>query len=139
MSDVLHSLLQNGKSALSDGFIRWRLEQEWVKIVGEGLAKQTIPCAYDRGVLFIHVQHAAWMQQLWYFQPQILEKVNAHLGREWAKEIRLTQSPRASVSAREAMSAKIKAASTSSGGSSNEKPLMPEIDPRDLNSEPEDS
>ena len=151
MSDVLHSLLENGKSALSDGFTRWRLEQEWPKIVGEMLAKQTVPCAYDRGVLWIHVQHAAWMQQLYYFQPQILEKVNTHLGRAWAKEVRLTVSPRASTNARMVQAEQVARAGTkrpggtlkpTAGGpvdSSSGKSSMPEIDPRDLSSEPEDS
>jgi predicted nucleic acid-binding Zn ribbon protein len=95
VSDVLQGLLENGKSALSDGFTRWRLEQAWPQVVGEMISKQSAPCAYNRGTLWIWVSHSAWVQQLWYFQDTIREKVNAHLGREWAKEVKFTVDPRA--------------------------------------------
>jgi len=38
-------LLQNSKSQLSDGFIRWRLEQKWPEIVGKTISDQTLPVA----------------------------------------------------------------------------------------------
>jgi hypothetical protein len=94
-SDVLQGLLQNSKSALGDGFLRWRLEQEWPKVVGETIAKQTLPCAYERGTLHIWVRHPAWMQQLWFFKDVIRDKVNAHVQRTWADQIRFTLNLRA--------------------------------------------
>ncbi len=97
MSDVLQLLLQNGKSELADGFSRWRLEQKWPEIVGATIAAQTLPVAYERGCLYIWVQHSAWMQQLWFFQDVIREKVNAHIGHPWARTIKFTLSRRAAV------------------------------------------
>lgn len=94
-TDVLQGLLQNSKSPLSDGFLRWRLEQQWPEIVGATIAEQTVPCAWDRGVLFIWVKHPAWMQQLWHFQDAIKEKVNAHLGRQYATSVKFTLNRRA--------------------------------------------
>lgn len=94
-SDVLQGLLQNSKSQLSDGFVRWRLEQEWPEIVGETIAAQTMPCAFDKGLLFIWVKHPTWMQQLHFFQNDLKEKVNAHLGYSWAKQIKFTLNRRA--------------------------------------------
>ena len=94
-ADVLQGLLQNSKSHLSDGFLRWRVEQEWREIVGEMISEQTAPCAFENGTLFIWVRHSVWMQQLYFFQESIKEKVNKHVGREWAKDVKLTLSRRA--------------------------------------------
>lgn len=98
-ADVLQVLLQNSKSELSDGFLRWRLEQQWSEIVGTTIAQQTLPVAFERGNLFIWVRHSTWMQQLWYFQDVIKEKVNRHLGREpgreWCHQVKFTLSRRA--------------------------------------------
>ena len=107
-ADVLQGLLQNSKSGLGDGFLRWRLEQQWPEIVGKTIAEQTLPVAFERGTLFIWVRHPTWMQQLWYFQEPIKEKVNAHIGgapvrgkaltgaaSEWCKQVKFTLSRRA--------------------------------------------
>lgn len=94
-ADVLQGLLQNSKSHLSDGFIRYRVEQQWADIVGPTISQQTIPCAFEKGTLFIYVQHPAWSQQLRFFQEDIRQKVNAHLNQEWAKRIVFTLNRRA--------------------------------------------
>ena len=95
VADVLQGLLQNSKSELSDGFTRFRLEQEWTEVVGPTIGSQTLPCAFEKGTLFIYVKHPAWAQELRFFQDSIREKVNTHLNREWAKYIRFTLSRRA--------------------------------------------
>jgi predicted nucleic acid-binding Zn ribbon protein len=94
-ADVLQSLLQNSKSQLGDGFLRWRLEQEWVQVVGATIAEQTVPCAFEHGILYIWVRHSVWMHQLSFFQEQIKEKVNSHVGRAWARNVRFTLNRRA--------------------------------------------
>lgn len=94
-ADVLQALLQNSKSQLSDGFLRWRLEQKWFEIVGSTIAEQTVPAAIEHGTLYIWVRHPAWMQQLWYFQEPIKDKVNAHIGRPMIQQVRFTLSRRA--------------------------------------------
>ncbi len=94
-SDVLQGLLQNSKSQLADGFLRWRLEKQWPRVVGATIGEQTLPVAFERGTLHIWVRHSAWMQQLWFFQEAIKEKVNAHMGRPWVTQVRFTLSRRA--------------------------------------------
>jgi predicted nucleic acid-binding Zn ribbon protein len=94
-ADVLQGLLQNSKSQLSDGFLRWRLEKQWPRVVGATIGEQTLPVAFERGTLYIWVRHSAWMQQLWFFQEAIKEKVNGHLGRQWVGQVRFTLSRRA--------------------------------------------
>ncbi len=97
MADVLQVLLTNGKSQLGDGFVRWRLEQEWLVIVGETIAAQTAPCSLERGILWIWVRHSTWMQQLWFFKDAIKDKVNRHLGKTLVDDVRFTLSRRAIV------------------------------------------
>lgn len=94
-ADVLQALLANSKSHLADGFTRYRLEQQWTQIVGKTIAEQTVPAHYNKGTLHIHVQHPAWMQQLWYFQEPIKEKVNTFLGKAWVNDVKFTLSRRA--------------------------------------------
>lgn len=93
---VLQTLLANSKSDLSDGFTRWKLERQWEAVVGAAIAKETAPAAYERGTLHIWVRSSSWMQQLWFFQETIREKVNAHLGREWARKVNFTLNRRSS-------------------------------------------
>jgi len=102
-ADVLQVLLQNSKSSLSDGFLRWRLEQQWPDVVGATIAQQTLPVAYDKGTLFIWVRHPTWMQQLWYFQDVIRDKVNQHFeasgkATQWCRQVQFTLSRRAATS-----------------------------------------
>jgi predicted nucleic acid-binding Zn ribbon protein len=94
-SDVLQVLLQNSKSQLSDGFLRWRLEQQWPEIVGQMISEQTLPAALERGTLHVWVKHPTWMQQLWYFQDAIKDKVNQHLDKNVVFQVRFTLSKRA--------------------------------------------
>ncbi len=95
MADVLQVLLTNGKSQLGDGFVRWRLEQEWLAVVGETIAAQTAPCSLERGILWIWVRHSTWMQQLWFFKDAIKDKVNGHLGKTFVEDVRFTLNRRA--------------------------------------------
>ncbi len=95
VENVLQSLLQNSKSGLAEGFTRFRLEREWPKIVGASIAKNTLPCAMEKGVLYIWVSHSTWMQELYYFKDSIKEKVNTHLGYPSVREVKFTLDKRA--------------------------------------------
>ncbi len=97
VSDVLQSLLQNGKSPLASGFTRWKLEQKWADVVGAQLAEDTLPVGFDRGVLYIWVRHPTWIQQLSFFQSDIVQKVNEYLGYKYARSVRFTLDRKASV------------------------------------------
>ncbi len=93
--DVLQSLLENSKSQLGDGFVRWRLEQNWTEVVGDTLAQQSLPVAYEHKILYLWVRHPAWQQQLRFFTDAIKDKVNSYLGRNFAEQVRFTLNRRA--------------------------------------------
>lgn len=89
-SDVLQSLLTNGKSGLSEQFQRWRLWREWAQVVGSELAKTTYPVGYNRGTLILWVDHPARIHDLHYLRDVLIKKVNQHLGRSWVQFLQFT-------------------------------------------------
>ncbi len=60
----------------------------WKQIVGESIALQTQPRAIRNQILFLDVSHPTWMQQLQFFKPTLLEKINAFLGESHIQDIR---------------------------------------------------
>lgn len=89
-SSVLQTLLQNSKSPLSQQFDRWRLWKCWPDVVGAELARCTLPVGYQRGRLYIWVNHSARLQELTYMAQPLREKINAYMGRRWVSHIRFT-------------------------------------------------
>lgn len=94
VSNVLQSVLANGKSALSDQFLRWKIWRFWPDIVGDTMAASCEPVGYDRGRLYIWVKSSARMQEIRFFEHTLRKKVNEHVGREWCKSIRFTMDRR---------------------------------------------
>ena len=92
-SDVLQSLLQNGKSPLAKGFTRWRVWREWGQIVGPELARHTEPVDYKQGILFIWVKSSARMQEVSFLSREIMHKINGFLKRKWVNRLRYTLNP----------------------------------------------
>ena len=60
----------------------------WKEIVGETIALQSQPRSLRNQILFVHVSHSTWMQQLQFLKPQLLEKLNAFLGESQIRDIR---------------------------------------------------
>ena len=89
-SDVLQSLLANGKSPLAQGFTRWKLWSHWADVVGESMAKHSMPVDYYRGCLVVWVEGSARMQEMTYLVRPIKSKINEFLGRQWIRSIRFT-------------------------------------------------
>lgn len=89
-SRVLQTLLANGKSPLSDQFLRWKVWRRWPEIVGQTLGGVCEPVGFDRGCLYIWVKSSTRMQEIRFFEDTLKKKVNTHVGREWAKSLRFT-------------------------------------------------
>jgi len=90
VSKVLQTVLGNGKSPLSDQFLRWKLWRFWPQVVGETLGKICEPVGFDRGRLYIWVRSSARMQEMRFFEDNIKLKVNEYVGRQWVRNIRFT-------------------------------------------------
>ncbi len=60
----------------------------WREIVGDVVASNAQPSAVRNRILFIEVSHPAWIQQLQFLKPALLEKINGFLGESLIQDIR---------------------------------------------------
>ncbi len=89
-SDILQSLLTNGKGELSQQFQRWRLWRKWPEVVGRELAQVTQPVGYKRGTLILWADHPARIQDLHYIREALMIKINSYLGKKWIHNLTFT-------------------------------------------------
>ena len=94
-SEVLQALFENGKTALSVQFIRWKLWKKWSEYVGPTMAAVSEPVGYQRGVLYVWVRNSSWMQQLVFMREPMKDAINKKLQQEYVREIRLTMDRKA--------------------------------------------
>jgi predicted nucleic acid-binding Zn ribbon protein len=73
IGDILPSVLR------SIGLDRRLREHEilaiWPQVVGAEIAARTQPIKIERGVLYVRVDHSAWMQELHFMEREILAKL----------------------------------------------------------------
>ena len=73
VGDVLPTVLK------SIGLDQKLKEQEvleiWARVVGEEVAARTRPVKIEKGVLFVHVDQSAWMQELHFMEKEIIKKI----------------------------------------------------------------
>ncbi len=62
-----------------------RLQANWAHIVGESLASHTRPDSIKFRKLFLVAENSAWLQQLVFLKPMVLEKLNT-----FAREAQVT-------------------------------------------------
>ena len=89
-SEVLQSLFENGKSPLSEQFLRWKIWARWSDYVGASLAKECEPVGYFQGTLYLWVVSSSSMHNLNFLKEQIQAEINKKIGRIFVKKIRLT-------------------------------------------------
>lgn len=89
-SEVLLSLFENGKSPISEAFLRWKLWAKWSELVGPSLAQNAEPVGLKDGVLHLWVKNSTWMQQMTFVKDQLRVTLNQKLGMELVKSIRYT-------------------------------------------------
>jgi predicted nucleic acid-binding Zn ribbon protein len=82
--------LQNSKSPLTEQFVRWRVWNSWPEVVGEEIAKHTLPVSFFKGTLYLHVNSAARMQELTFMLEHLIARINQFSNMRWVKFIRLT-------------------------------------------------
>lgn len=87
---ILQNILQNGKTNLSENFLRWKLWANWHEIVGDTLYEQTEPIDYFKGTLFIWVKHSTWLHQIYFLSNHIKNKINKSFSELYVEKIRFT-------------------------------------------------
>jgi predicted nucleic acid-binding Zn ribbon protein len=75
LGDLLPSILRG--VGLEQRFKEQQVLTLWPTVVGEELAARTKATKIDRGVLFVHVDHGAWLQELHFIEKDLIEKLRA--------------------------------------------------------------
>lgn len=70
-----------------------RIFDLWTDAVGGAIADNTQPAAFKGRLLVVHVNSSAWLHQLRFLKADIIEKVNAALGKPLVDEIQFRIGP----------------------------------------------
>ena len=65
------------KLGLDQRFKEQQILNLWPMVVGEELAARSRATRVDRGVLYVRVDHGAWMQELHFMEKELLRKLRA--------------------------------------------------------------
>jgi predicted nucleic acid-binding Zn ribbon protein len=77
VGDILPAIL---KSVGLDHKIREReILSIWPAAVGEEIAARTEAVKIEKGVLYVHVDHPAWAQELHFMEKEIIRKLRAKM------------------------------------------------------------
>ena len=75
VGNVLPSVLR--ELGLDKRFSERKLVEIWPEVVGDALARRARATRYEKGVLFVHVDHGAWMQELHFMEKELVRKLRA--------------------------------------------------------------
>ena len=90
------------RNLLLDGARRWGLDHPmetarvfggWKELVGEQVAARCEPASLGRGVLKVWAASPPWASELRYLAPEVIRRVNAGVGREVVKELKVALRP----------------------------------------------
>lgn len=70
-----------------------RLFASWERIVGPQVAARCRPVSLKRRVLTVHAASQAWASELKYLAPEVMRRVNAELGRQVVRDVRVKLGP----------------------------------------------
>lgn len=87
MSEALQEAFE--ALGLTDVARRMTISRAWRQAVGEQIANRTEPDSFRRGTLIVKAASAAWQNELVYLREGIIAKVNAALGGELVKELKI--------------------------------------------------
>jgi predicted nucleic acid-binding Zn ribbon protein len=72
VGDLLPSILK--QLGLEKRFKEQHVLTLWPSVVGDELASRTKATKIDRGVLYVRVDHGAWLQELHFIEEAIIKK-----------------------------------------------------------------
>jgi len=88
IGDVLPAVLRS--LGLEQRFKEQELLAQWPDAVGPDIAARTRPTRIERGVLYVHVDHGAWMQELHFIEKDLIHKLCERVPGVELKKIRFS-------------------------------------------------
>ena len=76
LGDAMQDLLERAQPASGLGAV----QRIWSEAVGEVIAREATPTAERDGVLTVSCRNSAWASDLDLLAPELVERLNAHLG-----------------------------------------------------------
>ncbi len=86
IGDIIRNLF--AELGLTDRLKRAEALEAWQEVVGEQIAKVSAAERIIGKKLFVHVESAAWRHELSMKKPEILRKLNGHLGGRFIEDIK---------------------------------------------------
>jgi predicted nucleic acid-binding Zn ribbon protein len=69
------------------------IQRAWPPVVGEVIAAEARPTSERAGVVTVSCRSAVWAQELDLMAPELVERLNAALGREAIRSLRCVATP----------------------------------------------
>ena len=88
LAQLMRSVLQG--VGLQKRFEEYQAVQVWERVVGSAVAEQARATSIREGVLFVDVKSSVWMQELQLLRGDIIERLNAHLGKPFVRSMVLS-------------------------------------------------
>ncbi|MGD2063469.1 MAG: DUF721 domain-containing protein [Nitrospirota bacterium] len=89
--DGLVARLLKNKKGMHDGGRVGRLRAAWPTVVGAVVADHTVPAYLTDAVLTLFVDQAAWLTELNFQRPVLVNRINEWAGSAWLRDVRLVQ------------------------------------------------
>ena len=87
LADIVDGLMR--EQVFSRGMPVAQLASRWPEIVGERLAGETAPSAFDDGVLTVEVSSGPWGAQATFLHEEIRRKADEALGGDQVRQVRV--------------------------------------------------
>jgi predicted nucleic acid-binding Zn ribbon protein len=88
IGEVLPSVLK--RLGLEQRFKEQAVLALWADVVGAELASRTRATRIEKGVLYVYVDHGAWMQELHFIEKELVRKLRAAAPGVFLKQIRFS-------------------------------------------------
>lgn len=86
-SQVLQSLFEDGKSPLSEHFLRWKLWSRWGELMGSSIAENSEPVGYYQKRLYVYVKNSSVMHHMYFLKKNMILKISKEFHPHFVKEI----------------------------------------------------
>lgn len=87
LSQLLNEVVK--KYDLNEIVERNELIEKFKVIVGDQIAQRVEFKSFDRGILVVEVESAAWKNEIFLLREQIVEKINKEFGRQVVKQLKI--------------------------------------------------
>jgi predicted nucleic acid-binding Zn ribbon protein len=87
VSGVVARLLRG--LGLEDAMLGWKAVEQWSDTVGPRIASHTRAVEFRSGTLVVEVEGSTWMQEVGYLKRDVSRRINAHLGADVVRDVRL--------------------------------------------------